>query len=629
MKGRITPRDLDLLLRLVKAGLPHHVAAHGEGEHAAHGVTAARGMVPPDHAVWNANHSFWLERLKGETGGAWTEAHYTAAAAIINAAEYQHVIFNEGALPHDGWRDHAAVGDARHDRAAVGDYSHHALFDETFDLVDLSTGQVRAVRLASVLEHAHGADRVHERYAGGAYGWAKHGAGNSRIGSEPASVPKPVIPAELAPSRTSDAGHVPFNEARGELFALLGLSTLLPYAGWDDFQDRNHLSDHLIADLKAAYPEGFGAVDLWVGALAEKAAVGDFGPTIAAAVSVDITQQQRASPHPFLDLLAGTHLASEIHSHSLSDIVSRNAGGVPGLPDHVFPSAEHAADHALKGGEPIFIVGTEGHDVLIGTSGHDILFGRGGDDFLDGRGGADIMIGGKGNDTYVVDNIGDRVVEKVDGGAHDTILTTLKSFALDDDASAAIASASNTVAAVPVAGEVAAASAPDDGAPVPPWNAVQTNPPPGELPGHDVTPVVAAVSDVVPKINDDSGYLGSAANVENLTFIGEGDFSGRGNSSDNVLTGGAGDDTLYGRGGNDVLYGGAGNDFSSAEAGVTCSMAVPAITGSRAAPAMTFSISRDATRAALRAPTRKAKTMVNRHIARIRSYSNPGSATTW
>jgi Ca2+-binding RTX toxin-like protein len=554
MKGRITPRDLDLLLRLVKAGLPHHVAAHGEGEHAAHGMTASRGVVPPDHALWNANHSFWLERLKSETGGAWTDAHYTAAAAIINAAEYQHVIFNEGAFSADGWRDHSAIGDARHDRVAVGDYSQHPLFEETFDLLDSSTGQVRAVRLASVLEHAHGADGTHQRYAGGGNSWPKHGAGVLRNGSEPASAPKPVVPAEIASARASDAGHVPFNEARGELFALLGLSTLLPYAGWDDFQNRNHLSDHLIADLKAAYPEGFGAVDLWVGALAEKAAVGDFGPTIAAAVSVDITQQQKTSAHPFLDLLAGSHLASEIHAQSLSDIVARNPGAAPGLPDHVFPSAEHGADHVVKGGEPNFIVGTEGHDSLIGTSGHDILFGKGGDDFLDGKGGADIMIGGKGNDTYVVDNVGDRVVEKVDGGAHDTILTTLKSFALDDDASA-IASA---VAAVPVVGDVAAPAPPGEAASFAGGGSsapVQQ----GEA-SPEVTPVAAPVSDAVPKINDDSGYLDHAANVENLTFIGEGDFSGRGNSSDNVLTGGAGDDTLYGRGGNDVLYGGAGND---------------------------------------------------------------------
>ncbi len=51
-----------------------------------------------------------------------------------------------------------------------------------------------------------------------------------------------------------------------------------------------------------------------------------------------------------------------------------------------------------------------------------------------------------------------------------------------------------------------------------------------------------------------------AANVENLTFTGIGDFTGTGNGSANVIIGGSGNDTLTGLGGTDTLNGGAGND---------------------------------------------------------------------
>jgi RTX calcium-binding nonapeptide repeat (4 copies) len=586
MKGRIKREDLDLLLRLIKAGLPKHIDPDHGGEHATHGAFPP-GTFPPDHPLWNANHSFWLEKLKSETGGTWPADHYTAAAAIINAAEYQHVVLSDvtRTLTHEfsgGWHSRAADGDLRqHQVAASGDHIQKSHFDETFDLVDASTGRVRPIKLAALLEHAHAADHAHAHERNGSVLEARPrpDVETGRSASDDMISPKFGNFGnfgELAGSRGRDGGHVSFNQARGELFAQFGLSTLLPYAGWDDFQNRNHLSDHLIADLKAAYPDGFGALDLWVGALAESAAAGDLGSTAAATVTVKIGQPQNAGAHPSLDLLAGTHLASEISTHSWSDIVARNAAAAAGasdalppgaFPDHVFPSAEHVADHAFKAFEPNAISGTEGHDVLIGTYGHDVLFGGPGDDFLDGRGGADVMIGGPGNDTYVVDNIGDRVVEKVDGGAHDTILTSLKSFALEDDASVANASTSSAATAASsllVAGD--AASPPVAGDPEsPPASAVAASPAasgvvPGDAASHDPAPAAVSSGDAATPVNDDTAYLGRAANVENLTYTGDGNFTGSGNSASNVLTGGPGNDTLFGQGGDDVLYGNSGND---------------------------------------------------------------------
>jgi len=64
--------------------------------------------------------------------------------------------------------------------------------------------------------------------------------------------------------------------------------------------------------------------------------------------------------------------------------------------------------------------------------------------------------------------------------------------------------------------------------------------------------------------------LVSFANVENLSFVGTGNFAGTGNGGDNQISGGAGDDVLNGAGGNDAMTGGAGNDsYFVAQAGDT------------------------------------------------------------
>ncbi|NFV78771.1 calcium-binding protein, partial [Magnetospirillum aberrantis] len=56
-----------------------------------------------------------------------------------------------------------------------------------------------------------------------------------------------------------------------------------------------------------------------------------------------------------------------------------------------------------------------------------------------------------------------------------------------------------------------------------------------------------------------AGYT-LTANVENLQFVGDGDFAGIGNDGDNLITGGTGNDFLTGLGGDDTLDGGVGVD---------------------------------------------------------------------
>ena len=542
MPARINREDLEHLLRLVETGLHDDIAAHGEVV-AAGGPSATHAIFAPRHALWNANHSFWVERLKSETGGAWTDDQYVTAATIINTAEYQHVLFSDiaSALTHglsEGWDRHAAVGEESSGRlSSEGRRIVPSHFDETVDLVDASTGQLRQINLAAVLEDVQGPHRSDDHTAGG--GDAKHKTAPDEFRGALGNVfsPRVLDLGELTGSRAHDGGRVPFNQVRGELFAQFGLSTLLPYAGWDDFRERNNLSDGLIAELKAAYPEGFAALDLWVGGLAESPTVGDLGPTIAAAVNDEIAQLRNENPLSCLDLLAGTHILSEIGAQSLSDIVVRNAGAAD-LADDLLGSADRA-DTEIEHGSGKAIFGTDGDDVLVGGAG---------DDFLDGRRGADVMAGGSGNDTYVVDDVGDRVIENLDEGDDDTILTSLHSFALEDAPWAGGEPVSSDVSSRIALGPIGIADGASAGAAAIRADAVVE------------TDIALASGEATSEASSDIVISGRAANVENLSYIGDGSFTGSGNSSDNVISGGGRDDTLWGAGGDDELYGNSGDD---------------------------------------------------------------------
>ncbi|MGH6690301.1 MAG: beta strand repeat-containing protein [Gammaproteobacteria bacterium] len=126
------------------------------------------------------------------------------------------------------------------------------------------------------------------------------------------------------------------------------------------------------------------------------------------------------------------------------------------------------------------IFGQGGNDIITALAGNDTIFAGPGADRIDGGAGADTMWGETGNDIYIVDNVGDQVLENLGEGT-DTVQTSLNTYTLP------------------------------------------------------------------------------ATDVENLTFIGVGNFTGTGNDLANTINGGAGDDTLNGGLGNDTLNGAAGN----------------------------------------------------------------------
>ena len=207
---------------------------------------------------------------------------------------------------------------------------------------------------------------------------------------------------------------------------------------------------------------------------------------------------------------------------------------------------------------------------FIGTGNNlaNVITGGAGADTISGGAniaGVDTLIGGGGNDTYNVSNVGD-VITELAGGGTDTVRTTLGSYLLDANVEnlaftgiGSFTGTGNALANVITGG--AGADILDGGK-----NVVGSDALNGGA-GND-TYIVRNVGDVVSELSTGGvdtvlSAINSytlAANVENLSFIGSGAFTGVGNRLSNTIIGGAGDDHLDGGLGDDTLIGGAGAD---------------------------------------------------------------------
>ncbi|UZE13585.1 beta strand repeat-containing protein [Pseudomonas sp. B21-053] len=194
--------------------------------------------------------------------------------------------------------------------------------------------------------------------------------------------------------------------------------------------------------------------------------------------------------------------------------------------------------------------GTNGTDTLIGTNEDDVIKGLRGDDVLIGGAGADQLDGGAGFDTADYswssagisidlrsgvsqpgtggDAEGDTLknIEKVIGSDYDdTFTTTLGSRTLEGGRG------NDTYIVNADGGKIIEES--------------------GWAGGYD------------DQVLTNQAHYRLDENIERLTYTGTGKFTGYGNASDNVITGGAGNDVLLGGGGADHLIGGAGWDTAS------------------------------------------------------------------
>ncbi|MET0546707.1 MAG: calcium-binding protein, partial [Caulobacterales bacterium] len=218
------------------------------------------------------------------------------------------------------------------------------------------------------------------------------------------------------------------------------------------------------------------------------------------------------------------------------------------------------------------IHGAADNDILWGggpTS--DALYGHDGNDTLFDTGGNTRLIGGAGDDDYRVSSANGTITENSNEGL-DRVEVFVNTFTLAANLEILVFSGSGNFIGTGNAeeNEMTGGSGNDilDGRGGADWM--------GAADGNDIYFVDDEDDFVVEfagKGNDAiktslaAFSLFDAPNVENLTFIGSGAFSGTGNALANIIAGAAGADTLDGGFGDDVLNGGAGADTMIGGAG--------------------------------------------------------------
>jgi trimeric autotransporter adhesin len=214
----------------------------------------------------------------------------------------------------------------------------------------------------------------------------------------------------------------------------------------------------------------------------------------------------------------------------------------------------------------------------------NIITGNNSDNILDGGAGADTLVGGKGADTYLVDNLGDVVVELVGGGidivrssVDYTLSDTLEKLTLLGTAVTGIGNSLNNIIIGNLSGNRLEGGAGNDS--LDGSKGIDTLI--GGL-GND-TYVVDNIADVVIEgvgegtdtIRAFINYTLISDDIENLALAGAA-IRATGNSLNNVITGSVisnrlfgvdGNDTISGGYGNDTIFGGAGADFLKGDIG--------------------------------------------------------------
>ena len=218
---------------------------------------------------------------------------------------------------------------------------------------------------------------------------------------------------------------------------------------------------------------------------------------------------------------------------------------------------------------PVTFNGNALNNSLTGGAGADLLTGLDGNDTLNGGAGADTLIGGTGNDTYVVDNIGDVLIE-LPGEGIDTVQSSISHTLLADfenltlTGSAALTGIGNGLnnlltgngAANLLTGLEGDDTLNGGGGADTFIGGIGNDLYVVDNAGDVVTELVGEGIDTV---NASINWV-LGANIENLTLTGSAAISAIGNELDNVLTGNSGANLLDGGLGADSMAGGAGND---------------------------------------------------------------------
>lgn len=245
-----------------------------------------------------------------------------------------------------------------------------------------------------------------------------------------------------------------------------------------------------------------------------------------------------------------------------ADIVTEFAGeGVDTVHASIsYTLADALENLTLTGTADLNGTGNAADNRLVGNAGANTLRGEAGNDWLDGGIGADRLIGGTGDDTYVVDNIGDTVVENA-GEGHDTVRASI-SYALTDNVEDLVLTGSQSLSGTgnaldnTLTGNLGD-NVLDGGSGADTMRGGRGNDSyvvdnPGDVvieqAGEGVDTIYSSVNYALP------------ANVENLVLTGAADINGTGNALDNSIIGNGGANRVDGGLGADAMAGGAGDD---------------------------------------------------------------------
>lgn len=258
-------------------------------------------------------------------------------------------------------------------------------------------------------------------------------------------------------------------------------------------------------------------------------------------------------------LIGGT--GNDMYIIDDADVITEASSG--GTADVVLSSISYTMAAGIEtlllmGSDNLNGTGNTSNNSIAGNSGTNVLDGGAGNDTLNGGLGADTMIGGAGNDVFIVDDAGDVVS---DSAGVDLVKTSL-SYTLGDGfeqltltGTASVDGTGNALANL-ITG--------NDGNNILDGGAGKDTLVGGK--GND-TYILDNSTDVVTEASNagtDSVQIAAtyllAANIENLTLLGTGNFNGTGNTVNNLITGNSGNNILNGGVGADTLIGGLGDD---------------------------------------------------------------------
>lgn len=341
---------------------------------------------------------------------------------------------------------------------------------------------------------------------------------------------------------------------RGNLFSTvtLGTSAADTYVGTDDadYINTGAGDDTVSGGIGADFLVGGGGNDALDGGVDNDTFIGGGGnDTLIGGDGIDTVNYGPATSGVTVRLFGSTSSDGQGGTDTLSGIENAIGGA---FNDTLIGSG---ADNVLTGGA--------GSDTLIGLAGNDTLIGS--------DGAANQLQGGLGDDLYIV-TANDTLVE-FSGEGIDTVQTNVASHTLRQNFEnltftgtgrfTGIGNAENNVITGGAGSDTLIGAGGNDtliggagGA-----NQLQGGT------GDDLY-IVSANDTLVEFAGEGTDTVQTSMNshtlrqnFENVTFTGQGGFTGTGNALDNIITGGASADTLTGGMGNDTLNGGAGTDM--------------------------------------------------------------------